>query len=239
MRVDHAAATTTSVVADGRRRDRARAARRGRRAAGARARDRVRPRAARRPRRRSTAARSAGPETKTLVVYDEPFWRADGFSGQTAEPGSAVRGHDRRVAGRRALRRARRRSRSATWPRRSTASPPASAARRVLDALAARLGPEGGVARRVRRDGVVARGVDPRLLDGALPARHPHAATATCSASRWAASTGPAPRRRRPRTAPSTAPSAPASAPRPRSSTPDGLRQSRRLNSRYSVSPGG
>jgi monoamine oxidase len=32
----------------------------------------------------------AGPETKTLVVYDEPFWRADGFSGQTAEPGSAA-----------------------------------------------------------------------------------------------------------------------------------------------------
>ncbi len=32
----------------------------------------------------------AGPETKTLVVYDEPFWRADGFSGQTAHPGSAA-----------------------------------------------------------------------------------------------------------------------------------------------------
>ena len=30
----------------------------------------------------------AGPESKTLVVYDEPFWRADGFSGQTADPGS-------------------------------------------------------------------------------------------------------------------------------------------------------
>jgi monoamine oxidase len=30
----------------------------------------------------------AGPETKTLIVYDEPFWRADGFSAQTAEPGS-------------------------------------------------------------------------------------------------------------------------------------------------------
>jgi monoamine oxidase len=30
-----------------------------------------------------------GPETKTLVVYDEPFWRAEGFSGQTSEPGSA------------------------------------------------------------------------------------------------------------------------------------------------------
>jgi monoamine oxidase len=32
----------------------------------------------------------AGPETKTLVVYDEPFWRADGFSGQSSEPGSAA-----------------------------------------------------------------------------------------------------------------------------------------------------
>jgi monoamine oxidase len=31
----------------------------------------------------------AGPETKTLVVYDEPFWRGDGFSGQSSEPGSA------------------------------------------------------------------------------------------------------------------------------------------------------
>ena len=31
----------------------------------------------------------AGPESKTLIVYDEPFWRADGFSGQTSEPGSA------------------------------------------------------------------------------------------------------------------------------------------------------
>lgn len=30
----------------------------------------------------------AGPETKTLVVYDEPFWRSDGFSGQSAEPNS-------------------------------------------------------------------------------------------------------------------------------------------------------
>lgn len=35
--------------------------------------------------RRSTA----GPETKTLLVYDEPFWRAAGFSGQSAGPQSA------------------------------------------------------------------------------------------------------------------------------------------------------
>ena len=30
----------------------------------------------------------AGPESKTLIVYDQPFWRAAGFSGQTSEPGS-------------------------------------------------------------------------------------------------------------------------------------------------------
>ena len=29
-----------------------------------------------------------GTETKTLVVYDRPFWRSDGWSGQSAEPGS-------------------------------------------------------------------------------------------------------------------------------------------------------
>ena len=32
----------------------------------------------------------AGPESKALLVYDEPFWRADGFSGQTAGPGTAA-----------------------------------------------------------------------------------------------------------------------------------------------------
>jgi monoamine oxidase len=31
----------------------------------------------------------AGPETKTLVVYDEPFWRDDGLSGQSSEPRTA------------------------------------------------------------------------------------------------------------------------------------------------------
>jgi monoamine oxidase len=32
----------------------------------------------------------AGEETKTLLVYDRPFWRDDGFSGQSADPGSAA-----------------------------------------------------------------------------------------------------------------------------------------------------
>ncbi len=42
------------------------------------------------PEDRTTLYRNsvAGPESKTLVVYDEPFWRVDGFSGQTAEPNS-------------------------------------------------------------------------------------------------------------------------------------------------------
>ena len=40
---------------------------------------------------RATLYRNAvgGPETKTLIVYDEPFWRTDGFSGQSSEPNSA------------------------------------------------------------------------------------------------------------------------------------------------------
>ncbi len=32
----------------------------------------------------------AGHETKTIVVYEEPFWRSDGFSGQTAGAGTAA-----------------------------------------------------------------------------------------------------------------------------------------------------
>lgn len=39
-------------------------------------------------RRSLYTAAVAGPETKTLVVYDEPFWREEGFSGQSADPGS-------------------------------------------------------------------------------------------------------------------------------------------------------
>jgi monoamine oxidase len=32
----------------------------------------------------------AGPESKTLVVYDDAFWRGEGFSGQSAHPNSAA-----------------------------------------------------------------------------------------------------------------------------------------------------
>ena len=82
----------------------------------------------------------AGPETKTLIVYDEPFWRADGFSGQTSEPGSACEvtldatpasGLPGVIA-------------SFTFgpvAERVDALDPAERRRAVLDALAARLGP--------------------------------------------------------------------------------------------------
>jgi monoamine oxidase len=82
----------------------------------------------------------AGPETKTLVVYDEPFWREAGFSGQTAEPGSAsevtldaspVSGSPGVIA-------------SFTFGRvaeRVDALDPAVRRKAVLDLLSARLGP--------------------------------------------------------------------------------------------------
>ena len=84
-----------------------------------------------------------GSETKTLVVYDEPFWRTDGFSGQTAEPGSAAEvtldatpagGSPGVIA-------------SFTFGRiaeRFGALDPDVRRRAVVDALAARLGPRAG-----------------------------------------------------------------------------------------------
>jgi monoamine oxidase len=39
-------------------------------------------------RRSLYSAAVAGVESKTMVVYDEPFWRADGLSGQSAGAGS-------------------------------------------------------------------------------------------------------------------------------------------------------
>ena len=116
----------------------------------------------------------AGPESKTLVVYDEPFWRADGFSGQTAEPGSAaevtldaspVSGTPGVIA-------------SFTFGPIATkfdALAPAERRKLVVDALTARLGPARRVTRRLHRDRVVDRAIHTRLLDGASPARHPHA----------------------------------------------------------------
>jgi monoamine oxidase len=83
----------------------------------------------------------AGPESKTLVVYDEPFWRAEGFSGQTAGPKSAaeVTLDASPASGRPGV--------IASFAFGAVASrvdalDPADRRRAVLDALAARLGPK-------------------------------------------------------------------------------------------------
>ena len=176
------------------------------------ARDRVRSRCC--PTTGCTLYRNAvaGPETKTLVVYDEPFWRADGLQRPDARsPDSASEVTHRRVARVGHARRASRRSRSGRSPSASTRSTRPSGATRVLDALDGPARPARRVTRRVHRDRVVEGGVDARLLDGAPPARASSPATARCSASRSGACTGPAPRPRPSRTARSTAPCAPAS----------------------------
>ncbi len=118
-----------------------------------------------------------GPETKTLVVYDEPFWRAAGFSGQTSEPGSVAEttldaspasGTPGVIA-------------SFTFgpvAERFDATDPAERRQAVLQALAARLGRRAG-ARRLHRDRLGQRAVDARMLVRAPASRHPHALTGT------------------------------------------------------------
>jgi monoamine oxidase len=83
----------------------------------------------------------AGPETKTLMVYDEPFWRADGLSGQTSEPHSAaeVTIDATPAVGRPGV------LASFTFgpvAAKVGALDPAERRRAVLDALAARIGPK-------------------------------------------------------------------------------------------------
>jgi monoamine oxidase len=85
----------------------------------------------------------AGPESKTVVVYAEPFWRVDGFSGQTSEPRSAaeVTLDASPVSGRPGV------IASFTFgpvAERLDALDPSERRRAVLDALTARLGPKAG-----------------------------------------------------------------------------------------------
>ena len=159
----------------------------------------------------------AGPESKTLVVYDEPFWRADGFSGQTSSPHSACEvtidaspsaGTPGVIA-------------SFTFgavAEKIDAIDPAERRAAVLAELTTRLGPTRGESGRLRRDRVVERGVDQGLLHGALSARRAHEVRPAAAASPSVACTGPAPRRRPFRTARWTEQSAPANAPPTRSS---------------------
>ena len=112
----------------------------------------------------------AGSVIKVNVVYDEPFWRADGLSGQAAgdrapikftfdnSPPSGTPGRARVLP--------RRRAGAAVRPDRRRRAPPRGArvARRLLR-------PARGQADRLRRAGLVGRGVDARLLRRAPRAR--------------------------------------------------------------------
>ncbi len=116
----------------------------------------------------------AGPETKTLVVYDEPFWRTDGFSGQSSQPGSAAEVTlDASSA-------------SATpgviasftfgpVAERLDGLDPGARRRAVLERALDEVRAARRVTRRVHRDLVVERAVDAGLFHGTFSARGPHA----------------------------------------------------------------
>ncbi len=164
----------------------------------------------------------AGPETKTLVVYDEPFWRADGFSGQSSEPGSAAEvtldaSPASAVPGVIAIVHVRTRRPATGRPRPCRAT--ARRARRTHEEVRAARGGTG----RVRRDRMVDREVDHAVARSRTSGPGSSRATGRCFVSRSAVCTGPARRPRRRRTARSMVPCAQASGPRPRSST-GGLR---------------
>ena len=76
---------------------------------------------------------------KINVVYDEPFWRADGLSGQSAAPGTPAHGDHRRVHRHAAPGRAVRDHRGADRARHGCARR-GEATRLVLDELAERFG---------------------------------------------------------------------------------------------------
>ena len=150
---------------------------------------------------------------KINIVYDEPFWRADGLSGQSAAPGSPATVTidactDAGTPGRpvRHHRRARSRDSSASSTRPSAderswpSSSDGSATRpRRRSTTSSRTGPS---------NAIPAAGCSATRRRACSPSSDPRCV------SRAAASTGPGPRARRSCADGSTAPSAPGSAPR-------------------------
>ena len=102
-----------------------------------------------------------GTVTKCMAVYDEPFWRAEGLSGQGFERSRPGQGHLRQLAARRDARRAPRLPRGP--PRASSAGAGRERQTAVIDCFARLFGPRGG-AGRLRRARLGRGGVDPRLL---------------------------------------------------------------------------
>jgi len=111
---------------------------------------------------------------RRFVVYDEPFWRADGFSGQSAEARLRRRGDSRCVTGVRFPRRHCVVHISGRWQNTSTRST------RLSDGVRCSMRSRPGSGRGLRCPPNSSRrpgngGVDSRLFDGPSPPRDPHA----------------------------------------------------------------
>ena len=178
--------------------------------------DRVRPAAA----RAAPAARRAacGPAAlnKCIALYEEPFWRDDGLSGESVTDSRAGDADLRLLAAGRlggGDARFRRRARGARDGGDGAGRAPGGGAR----LLRAALRPAGRAAARLRRTGLGGRGVVRRRADLELRPRRLDRAAARRCASRSGGSTGPAPRRQPSGAATWRAPCRRASGRRPRS----------------------
>ena len=136
-----------------------------------------------------------GTVVKCMAIYDEPFWRADGLSGQATSDAGPVQGHLRQLAARRLARRAARLPRGPPRARSWGGCPQAERRAAVVDCFARLFGPRAARAGALRRAPLGRGGVDPRLLR--LPHAHRRLDRLRPRAARAdrAASTGPARRR--------------------------------------------
>ena len=105
-----------------------------------------------------------GAVTKCMAVYDEPFWRGDGLSGQARLGRRAGEGRLRQLAARRRARRAARASSRARRARPRARGPPAQRRAPWSATLPPALRPARRGARRPTSSGLGRRGVDARLL---------------------------------------------------------------------------
>ncbi len=104
-----------------------------------------------------------GTVIKCEAFYDHPFWRDDGLAGQATSDTGSREDHLRQLAARRPAGGAARLHRGPGGPRGRTAER-ARSARRGASELRALLRREGVAAHGLRRDELVHRAVDPRLL---------------------------------------------------------------------------
>ena len=126
---------------------------------------------------------------KCLAIYDEPFWRGDGFNGQAVPTSLAVHatfdnsppdGSPGILLGFLAA------AMHARW-RESTKSERRHA---VLSSLAAFFGPRAARPCALRRDGLVGPGMDPRVLCGPLRPRRMDGVWGSSYETRWETALG-------------------------------------------------